>query len=86
MVLTRIPTKALYKLQVSIMQEVQSRVRIDAVELQEMKGEKESLELVIEQVKFDTRGEKECTDKIEQWVTTVYNHLPDRAHAESSST
>jgi predicted nucleic acid-binding Zn-ribbon protein len=86
MVLSRIPTKALYKLQVSVAQEVQSRVRTDAVELQEMKGEKESLELMIEQVKFDTRGEKERTDKIEQRVTTIYNHLPDNVHAESSST
>jgi hypothetical protein len=64
MLLARIPTKALYKLQVSVAQKVQSRARIGTVELQEMKGEKESLELVIEQVKFDTRGEKEHIDKI----------------------
>jgi hypothetical protein len=86
MVLARIPTKALYRLQVSVAQEVQSRARTDTVELQEMKGDKEALELVIEQVKFETRGEKEHTDKIKQGVTTVYNHLPDNAQAESSST
>jgi hypothetical protein len=34
LVLARIPTKALYKLQVSVTQEVQSRTRTDAVELQ----------------------------------------------------
>jgi hypothetical protein len=44
------------------------------------------LELVIEQVKFETRGEKECADKIKQGMKTIYNHLPDNAQAEISST
>jgi hypothetical protein len=34
LVMTWIPTKALYKLQVSVTQEVQSRARTDATELQ----------------------------------------------------
>jgi len=44
---TKIPVKALYKLQVSVMQEVQSRARIDAVELQETKNGKDSMEMVV---------------------------------------
>jgi hypothetical protein len=79
MVLARIPTKALYRLQVSVTQEVQSRARKDTTELQETRDGKEALELVIEQVKFETREEKECIDKIKQGVTTVYNHIPDNA-------
>jgi hypothetical protein len=60
MVLARIPTKALYRLQVSVVQEVQSCARTDATELQETRDGKEALELVIEQVKFETKEEKEC--------------------------
>jgi hypothetical protein len=86
MVLAKIPTKALYRLQVSVAQEVQSHMRTDAVELQETKSDKEALELVVEQVKFETKEEKERADKIEQGVTTVYNHLPDSMQAESPST
>jgi hypothetical protein len=40
---------------------------------------------MLEQVKFETKEEKECADKIEQGVTTVYNHLPDNAQVESPS-
>jgi hypothetical protein len=44
------------------------------------------LELVVEQVKLETRGEKEHADKIEQGVTTFYSHLPYSVQDESSST
>jgi hypothetical protein len=44
------------------------------------------LELVVEQVKFETKEEKEHVDKIEQGVTTVYNHLLDNVQAESPMT
>jgi hypothetical protein len=86
MVLAKIPTKALYRLQVNVVQEVQSRARIDAVELQETKSGKEPLELVVEQVKFETKEEKEHADKIERGVTTFYSHLPDNTQTESPST
>ena len=86
MVLSKIPTKALYKLQVSVAQEVQSCARTDAIEIQEMKGEKESLELVIEQVKFETRGDKERVDKIKLGMKTIYNRLPDNVQGKISST
>jgi hypothetical protein len=48
LVLERIPTKALYKLQVSVAQEVQSCARTDATDLQHTKNGKEALELVVE--------------------------------------
>jgi hypothetical protein len=47
-VMERIPTKALYKLQVSVAQEVQSRLRTNTIELQHTKNGKEALELVVE--------------------------------------
>jgi hypothetical protein len=65
MVLAKISTKTLYTIQVIVMQEVQSCVRIDAVELQEIKSDKEEVEIVVEQVKFETIEEKENIDKIE---------------------
>jgi hypothetical protein len=64
LVLAKIPTKALYKLQVSVMQEVQSHARTDAVELQETRNGKDSLELVVEQVNLETKEEKQCTQII----------------------
>jgi hypothetical protein len=41
---------------------------------------------MLEQVKFETKEEKERTYKIVQGVTTIYNHLPNNAQAESPST
>jgi hypothetical protein len=48
LVLANIPTKALYKIQVSVMQEVQSHTRIDVMELQQSRNGRDSLELVVE--------------------------------------
>jgi hypothetical protein len=78
LVLERIPTKALYKLQVSVMQEVQSCARTDATDLQHTKNGKEVLELVVEQVKLETKEEKECTDRLEQGLNATYNRIPEQ--------
>jgi hypothetical protein len=43
--LSKIPTKAMYKLQMSVTQEVQSRARMDATNLETTKEENEVLEL-----------------------------------------
>jgi hypothetical protein len=48
LVLERILTKALYNIKVSVAQEVQSRARTYAVELQQMKNGRDALELVVE--------------------------------------
>jgi hypothetical protein len=58
LVLAKIPTKALYKMQVSVTQEVQSRARTDAMELQATRNGKDALELVVEKVKMETQEEK----------------------------
>jgi hypothetical protein len=47
-------------------QEVQSCSRTNATELHETRDKKEALELVIEQVKFETKEGKESVEKIEQ--------------------
>jgi hypothetical protein len=47
------PIKALYILQVSIIQEVQSWVRADGIELEVTKNVKEILQLKIEQVNME---------------------------------
>ena len=58
LVMERVPTKSLYKLQVSIMQEVESRARKNAAELQHMMNGKESLDMLVEHVKLETKKEK----------------------------
>jgi hypothetical protein len=81
-----IPTKALYKLQVSVTQEVQSLAWIDAVELQHKKENKEELELVLEQVKLETKDEKYCTDRLKQWVVVAYDMIPKSAQIADPTT
>ena len=56
-----------------------------AIDLQHTKNGKEALELVVEKVKFKTKEEKERVDRIEQGVTTMYNHIPENAQAENTS-
>jgi hypothetical protein len=86
LVLERIPTKALYKIQVSVVQEVQSRARTDSTYLQHMKNGKEELEFVIEQIKFETKEEKERADMLEQGLNATYNQILNNVHAVGSST
>jgi hypothetical protein len=50
LVLERMPTKALYKLQMSIAQEVQSRASMDATNLETAREAKEVLETVLIEV------------------------------------
>jgi len=67
----RIPTKALYKLQFSVAYEVQSCARTNATELQHTKNGKEALESIVEQVKLETKEEKEHAIIIEQGLIAV---------------
>jgi hypothetical protein len=50
LVLSKIPTKALYKLQISMAHEVQSRARTDATNLETSREAKEVLERVLTEV------------------------------------
>jgi hypothetical protein len=59
LVFPQIPTKYLYKLQVNVTQEVQSRARTDTTELQHLKDKWDELELVFEQAKLETKEERE---------------------------
>jgi hypothetical protein len=63
--MTWIPNKALYKLQVSVTQEVQSCAHTNATKLQQTKDSQEEMELVLEQVKFKTKYEKHHADMLE---------------------
>jgi hypothetical protein len=50
LVLAKIPTKELFKLSMSVTQEVQSRVRTSATNLETSKVENEVLEIVLKEV------------------------------------
>jgi len=58
LVLEKIPTKALYKLQVSVAHEVELCTRTYAMKLKHTKNGKDASELVIKQVKIKTKEEK----------------------------
>jgi hypothetical protein len=65
LVMTWIPTKSLYKLQVSVAQEVQSHAHTNVAELQKTKNSRDGLEFVIEQVKLETKDEKDRVDTLD---------------------
>jgi hypothetical protein len=54
LVLAKIPTKELYKIQVNVTQEVQSRARAHMTELKVTIDGKDALEIVIEKVQLET--------------------------------
>jgi hypothetical protein len=84
-VMAQIPTKALYRLQASIMQEVQSRAHMDATNLEVGRGVTEMLQITCDQLTSEKEEEKEHTDKLEQGLTMVYNHIPDSTQAPDRS-
>jgi hypothetical protein len=65
LVMTRIPTKALFKLQVSVAQEVQSHTHTHTQQNCADKGQQEELELVLKKVNLETKDEKYCVDVLE---------------------
>ena len=80
------PTKSLYKIQVSVTSEVQSHARTDATDLQHMKNGKEVLELVVSQVKLETKEENKCVERLEQGLITMYNRITNNTQAIEKST
>jgi hypothetical protein len=50
--LPKVPTKALYKLQISVTHEIQSRARADATSLQLANKLSKTLEMTLNQVQF----------------------------------
>jgi hypothetical protein len=75
----RIPTKALYKLQVNVTHEVQSRAHTDAAELQQTKDNQDALELVLKQAMIETKDEKDHTNALEQKLVVAYEKIPKNA-------
>jgi hypothetical protein len=63
-VISKIPTKALYGIQASIMQEVQSRARTNATNLEVGRGVIEMLQITCDQLTLD-KYEKGHTDQLE---------------------
>jgi hypothetical protein len=49
------------------------------VELQQTKDNKEELELVLEQVKLETKDEKDHVDRLEQGLVVAYEKIPKSA-------
>jgi FtsZ-binding cell division protein ZapB len=53
--------------------------------LQETKNVRDTLELVVEQVKLETKEEKECTDRMKHGLKVAYNFIPDNAQTSEKS-
>jgi hypothetical protein len=76
LVLMRIPSWALHKLQVSFNHEVQSRARRDLTELKKATKKRDTLEIVYEKAKYETEEERECRNGLEQKVAGTYEKIP----------
>jgi hypothetical protein len=79
LVLEHIPTKELYGLQVSVMQEVQSRSREDVTNLEISREVKDILQVTCEQITLEKEEERQCVDKLEKQLTKVYNNISNYA-------
>jgi hypothetical protein len=77
--LPKVPMKALYKLQVSVAQEIQLRARADATNLQLAKKVSDTLKITINQVQVERDEVKQCTGRIEKWVEEVFKTIPENA-------
>jgi hypothetical protein len=78
-VIVQILTEALYRLQASVMQEVQSRAHIDATNLEVGRGIVKMLQITCDQLTSEKVEEKEHVDKLEEGLTMIYDHIPDNA-------
>jgi hypothetical protein len=54
-------------------------------ELQQTKNSRDALELVVEQVKLETKEEKESTDRLEHGLIAEYNPILNNMQAEERS-
>jgi hypothetical protein len=65
-VLAKIKTKALYRLQIIVSKELQSRARLNAKNLETSKVDKEVLETILKEVQIKCEGEKQRVEKLDQ--------------------
>jgi hypothetical protein len=82
LVLTRIPSGALHKLQVSVNHEVQTRACRDLTELKQATKKRDTLEIVYEKAKSETEEERECRNGLEQKVAGTYENIPQAVQSE----
>jgi hypothetical protein len=83
--LPKIPTKALYKLQVSVMQEIQSRARSDATNLQIAQEENMVLKEAISQEGKKKEIAQQKVDEMETQINTVFQAISDDTVSEEAS-
>jgi len=76
LVMSKIPTKELYKLHISVTNEVQSRVGIDGMNLERAKEVNEILEIALKEVPLERDEEKQCMKKLEQRLKEVFQTIP----------
>jgi hypothetical protein len=86
LVLSKIPTKALYKLQIIITNGSQSRARIDAMNLETNREVKEVLEISLKEVHPERDEEKQHMEKMEQRLEEVFQTITDDTLAKELST
>jgi hypothetical protein len=65
----------------SVTQEVQSRARMDATNLETTKEEKEVLETVLKEVQINVRRKNNMQIKLEKRLEEVFQTIPDNALA-----
>jgi hypothetical protein len=76
LVLTQMPSRELYKLQVSVDYEMQSQAHKNLVELQKETKKREVLETVCAQAKSKTQEEKERINEMKCKVEEIFGKLP----------
>jgi hypothetical protein len=79
LVLTRIPSGALHRLQVSINHEVQSRACRHLIELKQETKEQDELKVGYKKAKYETEEERKCLKGLEQKVVGTYEKIPQAA-------
>jgi hypothetical protein len=77
LVLTRMSSRALHKLQVSVDHEMQSRAHNNLVKLQKATKQREVLEKEYEQAKSETQKEMEKNNELECRVGEIFGKLPN---------
>jgi hypothetical protein len=83
--LAKIPTKALYKLQISVVQEIQSRERSDATNLQIAQEENITLKEAINQEGKEKKIVQQKVEEMEKHISEVFQTIPDNAESEEVS-
>jgi hypothetical protein len=84
--LPNIPTKVMYKLQVIIVQEIQSRACANATSLHLAKETNNTLEMTLNQVNFERDETKKHDGRIEKRVEEVFKTIPDSVEGDNIPT